>query len=231
LLIKGADERLPSEELERIKQDAKRMLHVLGRLGDLSKTMAGEVELVPCCPKDLVSEVVSQLRADAAEKGLRLMVEHVEPIPEAIRTDPMRLKEVLLSLIRNAIKFTEHGSVRIVTRSCMGGPTGPMMTFMVIDTGIGMNDEQAARLFQPSAPVDGAKKGEGGATGLGFAINKRLIELLGGELSIYTAAGAGSEFRVDLPVGMPQDAPTTDQPNETKLLPEDATPVSAPTVR
>ena len=128
----------------------------------------------------LLAEVVSLMRVRAAEKSLPLEAEAVGPLPETMLTDPLRLRQILVNLVGNAIKFTDHGKVRIAARFvCDGG--SPRLRFDVIDTGIGMNEEQMAKLFQPFSQVDSSAARKFGGTGLGLAISRRLVEALGGD--------------------------------------------------
>jgi len=203
LLLGERTERFPVEEIEIIKRNAESMLRLLGSIPDLSTVEEDkmDIELVAFSPKRLVADVRSLMSARAAEKGLKLSVEHVEPIPETIRTDPTRLKHILLNLVSNAVKFTETGSVRIVTRLTRNEGSEPRITFTVIDTGIGMTKEEAARVFQPFDQTGASTTGKYGGTGLGLAISRRLAELLGGDIAVASIPGEGSSFEVSVPTG------------------------------
>lgn len=218
LLLGEPTERFPAEEIEIIKRNAESMLRLLGSIPDLSKIEAEKTEIEPVSfsPKRLVADVRSLMNARAVEKGLSFSVEHVDPIPETIRTDPTRLKQILLNLVSNAIKFTENGSVRIVTRLARDEGSGPSMTFTVTDTGIGMPKEEAAGVFQPLVQTDTSTTRSYGGTGLGLAISRRLVELLGGDISVASIPGEGSSFEVSVPTGPLDSASTKEAENGSR---------------
>jgi CheY-like chemotaxis protein/anti-sigma regulatory factor (Ser/Thr protein kinase) len=146
------------------------------------------------------------MRVRATSKGLQFETEFIGPIPETLRTDPTRLKQILLNLIGNAIKFTETGGVRVVVRLAYheaGEATQgePVLQFDIVDTGIGMDDEQIARLFQPFNQADGSTTRRFGGTGLGLAISKRLATTLGGDIEVQSKPDTGSTFRLTIATG------------------------------
>ena len=124
------------------------LLELLGDILDLSKIEAGRLEIQRerFRPEQLVQEVQSLMEVRASEKGLPLVIEFDGQIPETIETDPMRLRQILFNLVGNAIKFTDEGSVRLVTRFCPH-PTDPLLQFDVIDTGMGITPGQQAKIF------------------------------------------------------------------------------------
>jgi Amt family ammonium transporter len=137
----------------------------------------------------------------AEGKNLPVRFECDGPIPERIQSDPMRLKQILINLIGNAIKFTESGSVRVVTRCIKRGSGKSHLQFEVIDTGIGMTEKQLERLFQPFSQADSSTTRQFGGTGLGLTISKRLTEALGGSLSVDSVLNQGSTFTVAVATG------------------------------
>ena len=141
----------------------------------------------------------SEIQAQA--KGLSLTDEYVGPIPAAIETDPHRLRQILVNVVGNAIKFTEAGSVRIVTRLLEPAAPEAKIRFDVIDTGIGMSPEQTGRLFEPFTQVDSSSTRRFQGTGLGLALSKRLAQLLGGDVEVWSEPGAGSTFRITVAAG------------------------------
>jgi CheY-like chemotaxis protein len=169
-----------------------------------------------------VLDAVGLLRARATEKHLELSVDLAENLPAAIATDPTRVRQILLNLIGNAIKFTEAGSVRVHARLeyALGDRAG-WLVIEVADTGIGISSEQRARLFSPFTQADTSTSRRFGGTGLGLAICSRVVELLGGSIEVESEPGRGSTFRVALPatpveIAAPGRAP---EPGSTEVAP------------
>jgi CheY-like chemotaxis protein len=183
------------------------LLQIINDILDLSKIEAGklEVEQIPCSPRQIVAEVMSLLRGRAETKGLKFDVEYADGVPDKIISDPTRLRQILLNLVGNALKFTEQGSVRVHVRHAAGS-NGRCLQFDVIDTGIGMSQEQLGRAFVNFNQSDSSTTRRFGGTGLGLAISKRLIEMLGGAISIESRLGAGSTLSVRLPVQLCPEA-------------------------
>jgi PAS domain S-box-containing protein len=182
-----------------IQRNGRHLLQIINDILDLSKIEAGKlmVERLRCSPAQVLGEVQSlmQVRADAKQLALRIEFEGL--IPETIETDPTRLRQILLNLVGNAIKFTEQGSVRLVARLV----EGPCLRFDVVDTGIGITPEQMQTLFQPFAQADNSTTRRFGGTGLGLTISRRLAEMLGGTIEVHSRAGAGSTFSVTVRTG------------------------------
>ncbi len=198
----GAAER--SEYLATIRRNGEHLLALINDLLDLSKIEADKlvVERVPCAPRVLVEEVISLVRVRARTKGLDLTAEYVWPLPERVTTDPVRLRQVLVNLVGNAVKFTERGHVRLVMRMVEPTDNEPAaLAFDVIDTGIGLTAEQLQRIFDPFAQADTSTTRRFGGTGLGLAISKRLAEALGGRLTARSTPGCGSTFTVTIDPG------------------------------
>jgi two-component system, sensor histidine kinase len=186
-----------AEFLHTIQRNGNHLLGIINDILDISKIEAGKmtVERLKCSPCALVSEVASLMRARAMAKNLVLTVEYRGRIPEMIRTDPMRLRQVLINLLGNAVKFTEYGSVRLVVRM-MDPPesTNPHIGFEVIDTGVGMTPQQRIALFKPFFQADSSMTRRFGGTGLGLTISKRLAQMLGGDIITESTQGQGSSF-------------------------------------
>jgi len=223
----------PPEEretyLETIHRNGQILLQLINDILDLSKIDANKIAIEPvdCSPWRIVEQVVSLLRGRAAEKGLSLEVEYAFPLPEGIRTDPVRLQQILVNLVGNSIKFTEQGGVRVAVR-CTGPDTAaPRMQFAVSDTGPGMTAEEAVRLFEPFARA-AAARGVGG-TGLGLAISKRLAGLLGGDIDVQSRPGEGSTFTLTVNPGPLRGAAMLQAPPSAAAAePEPATPEPRP---
>jgi len=187
------------QEFARIVQSSGEvLLTVINDILDLSKIQAGKIELekIHFDPRGCVAEIVGMLKPRAAAKGLALREEVEAGVPRAIVGDPSRLRQVLLNLAGNAVKFTEAGSIvlRVKRRSDGNG-----LRIEVEDTGIGISAEQRARLFLPFSQLDASTTRKYGGTGLGLAISKRLVELMGGEIEVASEPGRGSCFSFTLP--------------------------------
>src|SRR5262249_13618972 len=161
----------------------------------LSKIEAGRLDLahVECPLSDVLSGVASLMRVRATEKGIEFDVHLLTPVPAIVSTDPTRLRQILLNLVGNAVKFTRSGSVGILVRY-EPKATPPRLVIDVVDTGIGMTAHQTSLLFQPFQQADPSMSRRFGGTGLGLAICKPLAEALGGTISVRSVAGEGSTF-------------------------------------
>jgi signal transduction histidine kinase/ActR/RegA family two-component response regulator len=194
------DER--EEAAQTIMQSGKHLLAILSDILDISKIEAGriEVERIATDPLEILYHVASVYRARAEEKGLCFSLEFAGHIPASIDTDPTRFQQVLLNLVGNAIKFTEEGSVRVVTSM---DPHAEVQTLVVEvhDTGIGMTEEQVARVFDAFSQADVSTTRRYGGTGLGLAISRRLARLLGGDVTLTSRPGRGSVFRTTVLTG------------------------------
>ena len=180
------------------------LLGVINDILDFSKVEADRIELeqVSFRLDDVLENVSSLVGQRAAEKNLELLFECGAEVPQQLVGDPLRLGQVLTNLVSNAIKFTEHGqvTVTILLREQVGDKV--MLRFCVRDTGIGMDEEQQARLFQAFSQADGSTTRKYGGTGLGLAIVKRLVELMGGSIQVESAPGLGSDFRFSAWLGV-----------------------------
>ena len=186
-----------------IRRNGDYLLVLINDILDLSKIEACKmtVEHGDCQPCHIIAEVVSLMRVRADAKGLPFNVEYAGAIPETIQCDSTRLRQILINLIGNAIKFTEVGGVRLVTQFA-DDADDPALQFDVIDTGRGMTEEQKAKLFQPFTQVDNSTTRQFGGTGLGLTISKRFAEMLGGDITVAaTEMGVGSTFRVTVATG------------------------------
>ncbi len=205
-----------AECLAVVRRNGEHLMTIVNDVLDLSKIEAGRmtIERIRCSPFALVDEVAALLRPRAAQEGLAFEVGYGGPLPQTIETDPTRLRQILLNLLGNAIKFTPTGSVRLVVGLADGGAASRCLRFDVVDTGIGMSAEQQARLFAPFSQADASTTRRFGGTGLGLAISKRLAGMLGGDLEVRSVPGAGSTFTLTLDAGSLADLPLLDQPPE-----------------
>jgi signal transduction histidine kinase/ActR/RegA family two-component response regulator len=200
-----------TEEIEAattIKRNAGYLLEIINDILDLSKIESGKLvlETVECSPCQILAEIASLMRVRADAKGLALDLEFAGPMPERIRTDPTRLKQALLNLVGNAVKFTEFGRVRIVARMVDSEQGRGQLRIDVVDTGIGITAEQTSRLFEPFTQADASTTRQFGGSGLGLAISKRLIGALGGAIMVQGTPGRGSTFSVTIDGRPPEGA-------------------------
>jgi len=222
VLLGSATDRERLDAVTTIKQNGKHLIGIINDILDLSKIEAGklEVERIQHSPCQIVSEVVSLMRVRANAKNLPLDVEYDGPIPQAIQSDPTRLRQILINLIGNAIKFTEVGKVRLVARLLDAESDEPKMQFEVVDSGIGMTEEQIARLFKPFHQADSSTTRKFGGTGLGLTISKRLAEKLGGDIAVTSTPGEGSTFTVTVGTGPLDGVKLLDNPVEAQVSTE-----------
>ncbi len=190
---------------ERIQASGKALLTVVDDILDFSQVEAGVVDLhpQPFSLPGLIDECLSIVQHAAAAKTLSVHVNLVDRLPPTVLGDAARLRQILLNLLNNAIKFTHEGSVLLdirTDRSSRTGAVGTMTKFSIVDTGIGIAGEDLPRLFQRFAQVDASIRRSYGGTGLGLAISKRLVELMGGTIGVDSEKGIGSTFWFTLPL-------------------------------
>lgn len=202
LQIEGGG-RATLEYTQTIDRAANQLLCVVDGILDFTKLESGGIELerVPFDLRDCLEDVVAMLRPAAHEKGLELALIMHRDIPETLLGDADRIAQVLLNLLNNAIKFTAAGHVFVEAGSTAspGAPGG--VRILVSDTGIGLSEEQRARLFRPFAQADSSITRRYGGTGLGLIISKRLVERMGGDIGVESMPGKGSRFFFTLPCG------------------------------
>ena len=203
VLLDGTKEKDTIESARIIKRNGEHLLKIINDILDLSKIEAGKftVGFETCSPSQIAVETILLMNVRAEAKGLPLTLEVRGEIPEKITTDPLRLRQILANLIGNSIKFTEVGSVRVVMRLDAMSASGAKLLFDVIDTGIGMSEDQMGLLFQPFSQVDSSARRRFGGTGLGLAISKRLAGLLGGDILVRSNPGQGSTFSLSIGTG------------------------------
>ncbi len=186
------------EYAEAVRQSGEALLTIINDILDFSKIEAGKLELesVPFDLRTAVEDVVALFAERAHEKGIELACLIEPALPSALRGDPGRLRQMLMNLVSNAIKFTEAGEVAIRVSGTPEGTSHVRLRLEVIDTGIGIAPEQQGRLFQAFSQGDSSTTRRYGGTGLGLVISRRLAEMMAGEISVETAPGRGSTFAV-----------------------------------
>ncbi len=189
------------EYAESIARCGDALLGVINDILDLSKIEAGklQIEKVEFNLRDLFDETISVLSRAAEDKQVELLAVVDPEVPQRLRGDPARLRQVLLNLIGNAIKFTDHGHVLVRAELASGNKAEIGVTFSVLDTGIGMTREQQERLFLPFSQGDASTSRKYGGSGLGLSISQRLVRAMGGHIDVSSTSDNGSVFSFELP--------------------------------
>jgi signal transduction histidine kinase/CheY-like chemotaxis protein len=222
----GDPEKAPEERadcVQIIRQNGEHLLRIVNDILDLSKLEAGRLglERISFSPWQVVWEVSSLMRARAIEKGLSFEVECRGSVPERVTSDPTRLRQILVNLLGNAIKFTDRGEVRLIVKlQDLPEAPNPRLRFEVVDTGVGIPREQQARMFEPFTQAEPSTSRRFGGTGLGLAICKRLVELLGGEIHFRSPSGKGSTFTATIETGPLSGVPMLENPLQALEQPE-----------
>ncbi|MDH5589326.1 MAG: response regulator [Gemmatimonadota bacterium] len=181
---------------ETIKNSGQALLVILNDVLDLSKIEAGHLELesIPSDPRDIIQASARLLAAQAGEKGVELIVDIDPAVPQFLRADPFRLRQVVTNLASNALKFTQSGEV-VLSATVTGA--GDRVEVSVADTGIGIAKEHIKHIFEEFSQADASTTRQFGGTGLGLAISRRIVEMMGGRLSVESTLGKGSRFFFD----------------------------------
>lgn len=190
-----------SEIVATIRRNGEHLLTVINNILDLSKieSNAIELELLDCQPRQLFGDLIRLLKGSAEEKQLLLRLELGPNVPLVVHTDPTRLRQILINLIGNAIKFTERGSVTM--RVYLSDERPEQLTIDIIDTGLGISPQIQKQLFQPFMQADNSMTRRFGGTGLGLDISRKFAQLLGGDLTIAASVqGLGTTMRLTLPL-------------------------------
>ena len=207
------EENLVSEESESsreaiaaITRSGKHLMVLINDVLDLSKIESGkfDVNIELCSAAEIVQDVFQSLRNGASKKGLELSIKYSTEVPSLVKTDGYRVRQILINLVGNAIKFTDQGSVTIVI-----GADDEHVWFGIRDTGVGITKSDIESLFEPFEQVDSSMTRRHEGTGLGLTISKHLATMLGGDIFIESQEGVGSEFRLEIPADYPSNMPTT----------------------
>jgi signal transduction histidine kinase/CheY-like chemotaxis protein len=197
------DEALRTEYLRTIQRNGEHLLAIINDILDLSKIEAGKmsVETIETSPLQILFDVDSLMQLKARSKGLSLRTEYASPVPAIIHSDPVRLRQILVNLVGNAIKFTDTGEVTVRVRLEAERTGAPTLRFEVTDTGIGMTPDQQSTLFEAFSQADTSTTRRYGGTGLGLRISRSLARGLGGDVTVRSDAGEGSTFTLTVPTG------------------------------
>lgn len=218
LLLDHPSNQESQENLEAIRFSSRNLLVVINDILDFSKIEAGKMEI------DQVNFSLAQLMKDALrsveprinQKGLGLKLDMDESIPEFVLGDPVRLNQILMNLIGNAIKFTREGEIAIQLSMRNSTDEAPLVRFEVRDTGIGIEAEKQQLIFESFTQAATDIQRKHGGTGLGLAITKKLVEMMGGTIAVESTVGEGALFYFDLPFQLTQATPQQEKKNEQK---------------
>ncbi len=197
---RSAEERLGA--LETSDRNGKHLLRIINDVLDLAKIESGELDVEPtsCDLQDVVSGVIELCQPRAADKQIVIVQRSSDEVPATLWCDTSRLRQILVNLIDNAIKFTAQGEVSVELSTVAGGT---QLWIAVRDTGIGLTADEMAKIFEPFVQADASKTQATGGTGLGLAISRRLAKLLGGQLTVDSRPNRGSTFTLELPIRVP----------------------------
>ncbi len=192
-----------------IHQSGVALLGIINDILDFSKMEVGKLELESTAfsIRDVAEEVVETLAERAHSKGLELMCDIAGTMDTAVLGDPKRLRQILINLVGNAVKFTDHGEVRVAVRKSPNDVLDPSITFEVTDTGIGIRPENCATIFESFVQEDPSTTRQYGGTGLGLTISKQLVELMGGTIGVSSEPNKGSKFYFSITLPANPDAP------------------------
>jgi len=203
----GKNDRETTRHLNTIHNSGKHLLALINDILDLSKVEAGrlEVELISCAPHAIAIQAVREFEGKARDKMINIGFAAEGPVPQTVRSDPLRLRQIVLNLLSNAIKFTDHGGIQVNARFLPGNP--PHYALDVIDTGIGIPQEHIGALFEAFVQADSSISRKYGGTGLGLAISRKFARALGGDVTVASEMGKGSVFTVTFETGPLEGVP------------------------
>ncbi len=216
LALLERDGLLPSqarEPLDAIRTSGRHLLSLINDILDLARVEAGRLmrHITDVRLPELLHDVCSIMRVRAAEKGLKLSVRTRGKVPAVVRADPAQLRQILVNLVGNAVKFTEEGEVSIELAAEPKSPSRTVLKIAVRDTGIGIAPDKLDQLFEPFVQVADSAVTRAQGTGLGLAVTKRLVELAGGWIAVESELGVGTTFHVTLPVHHSTDVEWLDE--------------------
>lgn len=213
----GLDPSERSDALRIILDNGQHLLDLINEILDLSKIESGQLELEmrAVSPATLVGEVVSLMRVRTDAKGLELDYDIAPDVPDVIWSDGNRIRQVLINLIGNAIKFTDTGEISIQVSS-IERENAANLSIAIRDSGIGITESQAEKIFEPYAQADSSTTRRFGGTGLGLPLSLRIAKMFGGEIKLESEADRGSTFTFNFPIVEPPEGATLDTPAEAK---------------
>ncbi len=216
-----------SSYVDILHRNGENLAVIINDILDLSKVEAGHLtlEFLETQPEQIVADVASLLRVKAKEKGLILETSVDEAVPKTIVADPVRVRQILLNIVGNAVKFTQFGSVRILVSSDVSTAGIATLRFEVVDTGIGIPEDQHDHVFEMFTQADGTMTRRFGGTGLGLALSRRLAQAMGGDVKIVESIpGVGTRFAItveDQPEKKSADVAKAEEKKISAARPED----------
>ena len=207
------------EHLGLVRLSAESLLGIINDVLDFSKIEAGmfEIETIPFGLRESLGETMRSLSVRAHQKGLELIYDVQPDVPEALVGDPGRIRQILINLVGNAIKFSERGEVFVQVREDVHEDGFTRLHFTVQDTGVGIPKDKLSKIFEPFSQADGSMARKYGGTGLGLTICTKLVNLMGGKIWVESEYGRGSTFHFTLQLAV-QDAPAHADPVEAQKL-------------
>ncbi len=197
-----------AEQLQIVKKSSDHLLRIINDILDYSKIESGKLgfESVGFSPKQLVNEVVLLMQPAAADKGLTIQTEISSAVPSICIGDPVRLRQIVINLVANAIKFTEKGEINIRFAAVQKGVDAVSLQVTVQDTGIGIDEEKLKTIFNEFEQADTSNARKYGGTGLGLTISKKLAEMLGGSIDLSSTVNKGTRVSVIIPYGIGKES-------------------------
>ena len=211
---------------EDVKNAGHNLLAIINDILDFSKIEAGRIELQETIYQfsSVLNDLSNMFFFKAQDKGLAFIMDVDESLPDRLRGDEVRIRQVLTNILSNAVKYTEQGSVRLTVRGERQGDGRLILTASVEDTGIGIRPEDEGKLFSRFERLDMQRNSTVEGTGLGLVITKRLLDMMGGSISVRSAYGVGSAFTVVIPQGIEDDAPIGDYKKRFEASMQEAKP-------
>jgi signal transduction histidine kinase len=200
------------EYLTLANNSASHLLTIINDILDFSKIEAGHLSLQPVRmgPRQVLQHTLNSFSAEAQSKGLEILLNIADDVPQEVISDPVRLRQILTNLIGNAIKFTDKGHINIhLERQDDSSDSGVVLKFSISDTGIGFDPDKTDQLFSPFIQADGSITRSFGGTGLGLAITRSLVQLMGGQISAFSQSGQGACFSFTLKTSIPSVTPAS----------------------
>jgi PAS domain S-box-containing protein len=209
------------------RDSAENLLHVLNDILDFTKLEAGKLHLEQMSfdVREVLDSVVDLIKARAESKGLALITDVSDSFPGEIVGDAGRIRQVLMNLVTNAVKFSDQGAIEVRAEQIGETPTSLSIRFQVTDSGIGIPQEKHGLLFQEFSQISDDYVRRAGGTGLGLAISKTLVELMGGQIGVESTVGVGSRFWFDLPLEIVKESTSSRSPQIFQSVDEGSMPI------